>query len=172
MTEEYRHGTIWQTFLASPARSVAMAAKVLVCAAAGSMLGLLAVVAADAVAWVWMDSREVGFSIGDALPLEVAAGSLASCALLAAAGAGLGAILRDQRVALAAGLGWMLAVDLVAARALPEVGRFLPGGGQAALLRHPEDELLPIAAGGLLLLGYAAVLVALAVRLTGRRDVV
>ena len=172
MTAEYRHGTIWQTFLAAPARSAVVAAKALTCAVAGVAVGLPAVASAYLVAALWLDSRGAGFSAGDALPLEIAGGALAACALLGAAGAALGALLRDQRVALAAGIGWMVAVDGVATRALPEVGRFLPGGGQAALLRQPEEELLSMAAGGLLLLGYTAVLVALALRVTGRRDVV
>lgn len=170
MTGEYRHGTISQTFLAARARSRVVAAKVVACAAVGAMLGLVALVPAYAVAAVWIPSKDAGFWLGAPLVLEIGGGSLAACALLAAAGAGLGAIVKDQPLALAAGVGWMLVTDTLATRALPEVGRFLPGGAQAALLRHPEDELLSMPAGGLLLLGYAGVLVALAVHLTRRRD--
>lgn len=172
VTAEYRHRTVWQSFTSARSRGEAVTARTLACAAGGVLLGLVALALAYAIAAIWMDSRDLGVSLADPPAAGIAGGSLAACALLGVAGAGLGEIVRLQGAALAAGVGWVLIVDTVLVRTVPEVGRFSPWGAQAALAGHEGDELVSTAAGGLLLLCYAALLVAAAVRLAGRRDVV
>ena len=171
VTDEYRHRTVWQTFTSARSRGEAVVARTLACAAAGLLLGLVALALAYAVAAIWTESRDLGLSLADPPAADIAAGSLAACALLGAAGAGLGEIVRSQPAAIAVGLGWVLLIDTVLVRAIPEVGRFSAGGAQAALVGQPREELVSAAAGGLLLLCYAALLLAAAAHLAGSRDV-
>ena len=170
MAGEYRHGTIAYTMLAAPPRWQIVAAKLLAYALAGLAVGILAVVVTYAIAAPWMASKEAGFSLGGALPREVALGSLLTCALLAAIGVGLVVLVKDQVVALLIGVGWTLVIDTAATSAAPAVGKFFPGGAAASLMRQPEEGLLPMGLGGLVLLAYVAVFAILGIHVAQRRD--
>ena len=70
----------------------------------------------------------------------------------------------------------MLAVDQIIIPAYSAVGRWMPGAGTLALLQlgpavGSDGKLLSAAMGGLVLVGYTAVVVALALLITPRRDV-
>ena len=170
MAGEYRHGTIAHLMLAAPARWQIVVAKLVAYSLAGLALGAVAVVAAYAVAAPWMDARGAGFGLGDSLPLEIAAGSIVGSGMVAAIGVGLAALIKDQVAALLVGIGWTLVIDTAATSAAPEVGKFFPGGAQAALMRQPQDELLSMGSGGVVLLAYVALFAALGTYFVRRRD--
>jgi ABC-type transport system involved in multi-copper enzyme maturation permease subunit len=168
---EYRHGTITWPLLAAPRRWPVLLAKVAAHGLAGLAFGAVAVVAVLLVAGPWMAARHAGFSFGDDDVLEVLGGSILACGLTAVIGVALGLLVRHQAIALLIGVGWMLLVDQVVPSAVPEVGRFLPGGAESALTRERVDGMLPMALGGLVLLGWAALLSAVATVSLRRRDV-
>lgn len=170
MAGEYRHGTIGHVLLAAPRRREAIAAKLLAYFVIGLVFAGVAVALSFAIAGPWMSSKGVEWSLGDTLALEILAGSLLGSALFATIGVGLGALLRDQVLALFVGVGWTLLLDSLVNGVLPEVGRFLPGGAFAAFTRQAQDELLGWAEGGLLLLLYTAILAAAGAIALQRRD--
>lgn len=170
MAGEYRHGSIAQAMLAAPRRWQIVVAKLIAYSLAGLVLGAVCVVAAYALAGPWLDAKHAGFGIGDSLPLEIAVGSILGSAMVAAIGVGLGAVLKDQVAALLVGIGWTLVIDTVATSAAPGVGKFFPGGAEAALMREQSQDLLPMGAGGLVLLAYVALFAVAGTYLIRRRD--
>ncbi len=158
MTGEYRHATFGHAVLAAPRRWPVLAAKAAAYALAGLLLGLVALAATFAAGVPGLAAEDANVAYGSALIRAVIAGSLLAPALFAVIGVGLGALLRDQRLALGAGLGWTLLVDSLAMSVVPELGRLLPGGAVASLLRSQTQDVLPATMAGLVLLAYALAL--------------
>ena len=104
MAGEYRHDTIGHTLLAAPARWQVIVAKVVAYALAGLAYGAVAVTLTYAIAGPWMASKGHGWSLGDSVPMEVIAGSLAGSALFGVIGVGLAAIIKEQVLALFAAI--------------------------------------------------------------------
>lgn len=170
MAGEYRHGTIGHTLLGAPDRWQVLVAKVIAYLLLGLVFGIVAVALTYGISGPWMESRDFGWSLEDTLPKEIIAGSLAGTALFGAIGVGLAALLKDQVLALFVGVGWTLLVDNIVTAAVPEVGKFLPSGALSGLLNAPGDDLLDPEIGALVLLGYAAIFIALGAILSQRRD--
>ena len=113
--------------------------------------------------------------VGAQLWQTVAAGFVVMAAY-GVIGVALGALVRHQIVGVVGVLVWMLAVEQIVIPVLPAVGRWMPWGAASSLLQLGpswgfEDELLSAPAGGLVLLGYTAAAVALALFVTPKRDV-
>lgn len=107
--------------------------------------------------------------------VAVLAAAVAVIALYGMIGVALGAIIRNQIVAVAGALVWLLALEGFLVTLLPAVGRWLPGGATVGLLQEgraatTHGSLLPAWAGGLVLLGYAALIGLLASAVALRRD--
>ena len=169
---EYRHETITQTFLLEPRRERVLAAKLLVGIVAGALLAVLAGALALAIAEPWLASRDIPFSLADGGAARMVFGSLAASAVWGGLGVAVGAALTNQVGALVATTAYIFVVESLVQGLLPEVGRFLPGGGVNALTGEAgAGDDLPMWVGGLLSLGYLAVLSAVAVAVTARRDV-
>jgi hypothetical protein len=104
---------------------------------------------------------------------------LAAFAVMAAygvIGVALGALVRNQIAGVVGVLVWMLAVEQIVIPVLPVVGRWMPWGASSSLLQLApsygfDGELLSAPVGGLVLAGYTAAAVALAHRISPRRDV-
>ena len=91
-------------------------------------------------------------------------------------GVAVGALVRNQIVAVVGVLVWMLAVEQIVISSFPAVGRWMPIGATFSLLQlgpasSLDGELLSSSIGGLVLLGYTAAAVALALLITPSRDV-
>lgn len=170
MAGEYRHATIAHTVFGAPSRWHVIASKLLVYACAGLLAGAAAVIVTYAIAGPWMASKDAGFALGDPIPRELALGSMATCAMLAALAVGVAALIRDQVVALLVAAGWTLVVDSVAMAAAPELGKFFPGGAQSSLVGQPGDELLPAGTAALVLLAYTVAFAAGGAYILQRRD--
>ena len=150
-----------------------VAAKLAATGLAGLVTGALASTLALAVALPWLAAEDVPFSlVSDELVL-VAGGTLVATALYGVAGVGVGALVRNQLAAVAISLGWMLVAENLLITLLPEVGRWLPLGAAAALVRAapPEGGLLPMWGGGLLLAAYGLAFALAGTRFVLRRDV-
>ena len=88
-------------------------------------------------------------------------------------GVGVGALLRNQTVAVTVALVWVLVVEGVLVGFAPAVGRWLPGGAGSALtgVATAKGGLLPMWGAALLLAGYGLVFAAAGTRLITRRDI-
>ena len=91
-------------------------------------------------------------------------------------GVAVGALVRNQIAAVVGVLVWMNVVEQIVVNSFPAVGRWMPGGATDALLQlghtiNLDGKLLSASVAGLVLVGYTAAAVALALLVTPRRDV-
>jgi ABC-2 type transport system permease protein len=167
MASESTHGTITQTFLVAPVRERIVAAKVLVGAAAGAALAVLAEVLTIAIG-----APGGILDVGNASLVFV--GIVIGAALAAALGTGLGAIFRGQGSAIAVALVWLLVGESLVAAAVGHGVRFFPGHVFAATargLRSGTGDVLGTWSGAAVAALYAAAFVAAGTALLSRRDV-
>jgi ABC-2 type transport system permease protein len=172
-TNEFRHGTIARTLLVTPRRSIVVALKVMVGAAAGVGLALLAVATTAIVA-------VIGLRIVD-VPLEFADGadglwrSLLGAALIGALGAAVGGVVHSQVGALVGTLVWLFVAEpivwvLLGLVHLDGVAAYLPAVTVLSILDTEGDNLSFAGTVGMAVV-WTAVASALAVLRTSRRDI-
>jgi ABC-2 type transport system permease protein len=169
ITAELRYGTIRPTFLVTPRRSPVLAAKLAISGIVGLAFGLLAEILMTVDAAVAFSARGIDnqLTVGDYMQLLT--GGAAAAALWAAAGVGVGALVRNQVGALVGLCAWMFLVEGTLEGFVPGFGRLMPGGAGLALAGNSDE--LSAAVGALLLILYAATASAAGWRLTLRRDV-
>ncbi len=172
---EYRHGTVTDTFLSTPARGRVVAAKLVVYGSIGAVAGLVSAVVAVAVTAAWWSAKGGSFHLPAAGSWRTLAGGAAVNVAFAAIGVGVGALLRNLAVAIAAALAWIALVEGIAGQlAGAGLARWLPFSASQALGRvnlTGTARLLPQWGGGLVLAGYAIAFAAAAMVTTLRRDV-
>jgi ABC-2 type transport system permease protein len=179
MTSEYRHQTITGTFLAEPRRGRVLTAKFVVAALVGLLVTAAAAALIVAVALVGLAIVDVSVSDVGNLVLLPAVGLVLAGIGYALLGVAVGALVRNQIAAIVGVLVWVFVIDPLIQALLPDVGKYTPAGAASALTNavgfntsgFDADAYLPMWAGGLLLVGYAVVLIVAASRLTVTRDV-
>ena len=125
ITDEFRHGTIVPTLLATPQRGRVVAAKVLTLALAGLVFTLVAEAVAVGLAWALMSTEGVDpiVRVADARAFT---GLAVAGALWAAIGVGIGAAVRHQVAAIVGPVFWLLVVEEMAASRLGHWAGYLP----------------------------------------------
>jgi ABC-2 type transport system permease protein len=169
ITAEIRYGTIRPTFLVTPRRGPVIAAKLAVSALVGIVFGLLAEALMAGAATVGLAARGIDNQLTGGDYLQLLSGGAAAAALWAAAGVGIGALVRNQVGAVVGLCAWMFIVESVSEGFVPGFARLLPGGTGLALAGNTDE--LSAAAGALLLVLYAAVAAAAGWLATLRRDI-
>ena len=172
ITGEWRHRTITSSLLAAPDRMRFLVAKVVAYALAGAALSLLINVLTFAVGSVILAARGLELPpVGDAL--ETVGLGLVLAALLGALGVGIGALVRNQVVAVVGILVLLFFVEPAVAAFAPDVGRFGPFSAAASAVTDegfgPEASLDRLPAF-LVVLGWIALTTALGGLLLRRRD--
>lgn len=178
MTGEYRYQTITPTFLTTPRRGRVVGAKMAAHLLVGIGYGVAAVVVALLVGGAIVLVR--GFDLGlgtDRLWSSVGL-AVVAVGLWTMLGIGIGTLIRNQVAAVLVAvfvtfLVEPLATFILAANDLDAVVRWLPTNASTALTSPGETfvQYLPWWGGGLVLLGYAAVLAAVGLVLSERRDI-
>jgi ABC-2 type transport system permease protein len=174
MAGEYRHRTITDTYLTTPARGRVVAAKLIVCAAIGLLSGLVATAVGLVTTAVWWSAKGFPFSWSNADMWRTAAGGVAWEAAFAAIGVGLGALLRNLVGAIAASLAWIALVEGLVGQLMGNFARWLPfsaGRALGASATAGSADLLPRWGGGAVLAVYAVAFAVAAVTVSVRRDV-
>jgi ABC-2 type transport system permease protein len=170
-TDEFRHGVIVPTLLATPSRVQVVAAKTVVLAAAGAVLAAVAQAVMLAVAIPLGQGKGVEVTVGMAGLIGMG-GLMAASALWAMIGVAVGAIVRHQVAAVIGALLWVLLVENLGVGALGEVSRYLPGqAGHGLAAASQAGTLLAPAAGALVLGAYALLAVAVATARLTRSDI-
>ncbi len=174
-TSEFRYGTVTSTYLGEPRRARILLAKwvSLVMISGVATVGTLLV--AVAVSVTLIHHRHGDITVG-AQFWQMAVAAFVLMAAYGVIGVALGALIRNQVAAVVAVLVWMLAIEYIVLPSWPAVGRWLPLGVATSLLQISptldlDGRLLPVAVAAVVLLAYTALALALAARVTPRRDV-
>jgi ABC-type transport system involved in multi-copper enzyme maturation permease subunit len=179
MTSEYRYQTVTGTFLGTPRRGRVIAAKLLAGVLVGALFGLVVLFfeAVTVTPAVLLSGGSLSLS-ASRIP-QISIGILATAALYALFGIGLGALVRNQIAAIVGAVAWTYVIEQIftAIPALHPVGRWLPGGAAQSLMSIDVDsglgrpEWLPAWGGALVLAGYALLFAFIASATTVRRDI-
>lgn len=170
VTAEFRHGTASAAFLGTPQR-----ARVLVAKGAAVMLAGVAMAVADLAV-----ASTVGLAAGVLQPSLVnpdivlrVVGLLLAYPLYGLIGVGAGALVVYQPVAVLLPLAWVVYLEGLALDLVPHpVAPWSVGGALAALANDGDFiDVLPMAVGGVLLVGYALVLLSLGATRVVHRDI-
>jgi ABC-2 type transport system permease protein len=158
MTSEYQHRTITGTYLVTPRRERVLAAKLAVYTVAGLVFGLVTAVVAVVATAAWYAANAGSLDLSNRELWLTLIGGVTWTTLA---------------IALGGALAWLALVEgLVAELVGDNLSRGLPFAAGSALSRLPSaaDGLEPWA-GGLVLVGYGVVFLALAHRWGVPRDV-
>ncbi|WP_051941028.1 ABC transporter permease subunit [Phaeacidiphilus oryzae] len=173
---EYRHRTITDTCLSTPARGRVVTAKIALCAVLGALSGVLSGLVGVAVAAAWWADKGASFAWGDSGMWTTVGGGIAENAAFAAIGVGVGALIRSLVGAIAVALAWIALVEGIVGQLVGGLARWLPfnagralGAGAKALAAG--TQLLPRWGGGVVLAGYTLLFAAAAIAVSVRRDV-
>ena len=171
ITNEFRHGTASTTFLVTPQRYPVLIAKLGAALGLGALAGLAYVAVNAGLALPLFESRE-GTLPATSQIVEVYAGVVASFALLAAFGLGIGAIVRNQVGAIIAALAFFFILSTLPELIPGDIGDYFPAQAVGSLHGLPEatESGLGQVAGGLVLAAWSGALVLLGTLLTARRD--
>lgn len=179
---EYRHHTATASYLAVPHRGRLISAKLLVLAGYGLVIGVIVVGVCSAIAAPWLSTRHLlNGALTTAGVARAVIGGTVAIAVMTAVGVAVGALLRNQIVAVGALLVYLFAIEqavnnISVTRA---VYPYLPGGAVQALAFSGHHafgsatgaELLNPWLAAAVIIGYAIVITAIAVRTSIRRDV-
>jgi ABC-2 type transport system permease protein len=170
-TDEFRHGSIVPTLLASPDRRRVLGAKVVTVGGAAVVYAVLAFGVALAVGAVGLAAKgaHVTWSIG---PLAAMGGSLVVASVLwAAIGVGVGVAVRHQVAAIVGALLWTLVGESAIDALLPDVGGYLPGSAGSAIVGVDAANLLAPGVAVAVLAGWTVLATVVGAQLMQRRDI-
>ena len=187
VTNEFRHKTLTPTFLATPRRGTALAGKVVAGTVLGVVYGLLAIVAAVGPGAGLLAAFDIDTLLSRADTWALIGRMMIAFVLWALIGIGVGTLVRNQVAAVVGVLAFTQFVEpilrTVAAfvDGVSDVAKYLPGAASDALvgasvfssLGGTADAGAPLDwwFGGVLLLGYAVLLLVLGWIFSWRRDV-
>lgn len=171
-TQEFRYGTITSTYLGEPRRTRVLVAKGLSLALASIAITIMTLAVSLVCGIALIRSQDGNVSVTDQFWQTVGAAFVVMAAY-GVVGVAVGALVPNQIAAVVGVLIWMLAVEQMVIPLFPEVGRWMPFAAASSLMQVGSsygDALLSVAIGGLVLLGYTAVTVVLALIITPQRD--
>lgn len=187
VTTEFRHKTLTPTFLATPKRGVVLWGKMLVGVAMGVLFGVIGVVSSAAPSAALLAGYGFETDLASSDTWALFGRMILAFVIWVLVGIGVGALVRNQVGAIVGVLIFTQFLEPVGRTAaafvegLGDVTRFLPGAASDALVGASlfttatpgmaVAETLEWWVGGLVLLGYAVVLVLLGHLLSWRRDV-
>jgi ABC-2 type transport system permease protein len=175
MAGEWRHRTITSSVLAAPDRLRLLAAKFISYAVAGAVLSLIVTLAIMAVGTIILSARDLPTLDVTAL-LDVIWPNLVSAAYLGALGVCIGALLRNQIVAIVGVLVLSFVLEPALIGLVPDVGKFAPIGGAPSGLvgvgfgGDDDKYLLDQVPAALVMAGWLALLFAAAAAVLRGRD--
>ena len=142
ITSEFRHGTIRPTFVITPHRGRVIAAKVIASLLMGIAFGALAIALSFGIGYAILAGKGIDFALDTKHVLLLVLGSLGMTALWAALGVGIGAVVKNQVLAVVGLILWVMLVDTLLRGLVPGVGRFTPTAVSGSLTTGVEDYLL------------------------------
>jgi hypothetical protein len=141
VTTEFRYQTITATVLQTPSRWSIVTAKMITYAVLGVGYALVAVGVQLAVAVPWLSSKDISVDFGNPEVRHAIIGVFAVVALFGIIGLGVGALLRNQIVAVVVGILFLLIIEhiFVAIPVVKNIWPYLPDPAGQAIL-HTTGE--------------------------------
>ena len=180
VTTEFRYQTITPTLLATPSRWALVTAKMITYAILGVLYAAACVVVELVIAVPWLASKNIDYSLGrDGIPHALLS-VFVVLALYGVIGLGVGALLKNQIVAVTVGIVFLVVLQniLLAIPGVKHVYPYLPGGAGAAISAVTSGDrsangvtLLPTAGGVVVLLLWALVPAIVGASFTLNRDI-
>jgi ABC-2 type transport system permease protein len=179
VTTEFRYQTITPTVLGTPSRWTLITAKMITYAVVGAMYAAICLLVQLAIAIPWLSAKGVSFSLSSDHVPRVLGGVFIVVALFGIVGLGVGALLRNQIVAVTLGVIFLLILQgvLLIIPGVKHVFPYLPEGGIRAILTITGDrsvngvDLLGPVGGVLVLLAWAFIPAILGASITMNRDI-
>jgi len=170
MAGEFRFGQSDQTFISEPRRARVVGVKLGVYTVLGALFGVAASLGTLATMWIWLAGKGESLPFGRAIVWETIGGAILSAAVFGALGVAVGAVSRNQVVAIVSMLGWLIVFEPIVFEASTSVGRWLPGEAAQALRRIPQDGLLSAGTGAAVFAAWTVGALVLALRRSTRSD--
>jgi len=142
VTTEFRYQTITPTVLLTPSRWAIVTAKMISYAIVGAVYAAVAVAVQLAVAVPWLKAKDVTVDFGNGHVQHALIGVFAVVALFGIVGLGIGALIRNQIVAVVVGLLFLLVLEniLVAIPVVKNAWPYMPGTAAQAILYTGGDN--------------------------------
>jgi ABC-2 type transport system permease protein len=151
VTTEFRYQTITGTVLGTPSRWAVVTAKLITYFLLGALYAALGLIVQLAVALPWLSAKGIDWSLtGYHVPRALFSVFIV-VALFGIIGLGIGAMVRNQIVAVSVGVVFLLVLEniFLIIPGVKYIYPYLPGGGARALLIISDDR----SANGVTLLG-------------------
>jgi ABC-2 type transport system permease protein len=171
MAGEFRFHQADQTFLSTPRRGRVLAAKVVVLGSLGALFAIVSAAVVLTTAWTWLTVKGFGLPFGEPLIWQTFGGSIASASLMAILGVAVGAVLRNQVIAIVLMLGVQNVLEGSLYAASSNVGRWLASLAGNGLRLFPADGLLSPGTAAIVLAGWAAVALVIGFARIRRNDI-
>ena len=178
MTGEYRYQTITPTFLATPRRPRVVLGKMVAHLLVGIGYGVAAFLSALVVGGAIIFARGYDLGLGVERLWPAIGLAVVAVGLWTLLGIGIGTLIRNQVAAVLVAvfvtfLVEPLATFILSSNGVDDLVKWLPTNASTALTSPGDSfvEYLPWWGGGLVLLGYAALLTGIGMLLTTRRDI-
>jgi len=178
VTTEYRYQTITPTVLITPSRWTLISAKLIAYAVLGMLYALACIVVQLAMVLPWLASRNISFDLGDPDLRRALFGLFLVLALYGIIGLGVGALLKNQIVAVTIGVIFLLILQnlLLAIPGVRHAWPYMPAGATTAILFNQSSApdvvtILSPAAGVVVLLLWAFIPALVGAGITMNRDI-
>lgn len=179
-TSEFKHGTAIATFLITPKRNLVLIAKILAGAISGLIVQLVSFTCAIFAGYLYLTAQTNSADPSPGKWLSYLGTASLSGAVLGVVGIGIGALIRNQAVAITSSILWLLIVEGLVTAFLPEIGKYLMSGAITGMLQievGPNDfnldssSYLSAGMSTLLLIGYGVAFAVIATMTTIKRDI-
>lgn len=163
VTTEFRYQTITPTVLQTPSRWAIVTAKMITYAIVGVVYAIAALLAETVVGVPWLNAKGIDVRWSDGHVQHAIVGTFGVLALFGIVGLGIGALLRNQIVAVVVGIIFLVLVEniILVIPGVKHVWPYTPNGGTQAILYTQGDNtvngvhLLSTGGGVLVLLLWA-----------------
>lgn len=170
-TDEFRHGSIVPTLLASPDRRRVLGAKLVAVSAASVVYAVAAFGTAIAVGTVGLAIQGGELSWSTSAVATMGGNLVVASVLWAALGVGVGLAVRHQLAAIVGMFVWSLVVEGALGAIVPSVAKYLPDAAGSAIVGVDAANLLAPGIAAAVLAGWAALAALVGGHLMQRRDI-
>lgn len=180
VTGEFKHGTAIGTFLVAPKRNLVLSAKLFVGAVVGIFVQLISFLASMISGFLYLVSQPNSAEPTISKWWSYLGAATLSGAVLGIVGIGIGALIKNQAIAITGSLLWLFIVEGLVTAFLPDIGKYLMSGAIAGMLQleiGPNDfnlsssNYLSAPMSALVLTIYSIVFAFIATRTTLKRDI-